>query len=172
MVELVKQNYEENVKQYKNIELSLRSKLSKNVTIAHVGSTAIADMYGKNIIDVLIGADDVQQFNSIRNILIKQGFIPSDKSRTDVYQFFASEVGETTAGDIHLHLVMKNTDRYDDFIVLRDYLLKNNEEVKAYSDFKLKLINSGVTERKDYKRIKGEYVTELIVRAKKNKNTI
>ncbi len=169
MVELIKQDFAKNRDLYKVVEKNLREYLDSSILIDHVGSTAIPNMYGKNIIDVLIGVDNSIQFNEAKNNLLENGFIPSENSRTEIYQFFASKAGETGSGDIHIHLVMKNTDRYDQFIVLRDYLLNNEKEVKDYSDFKINLVNSGIVERKEYKRIKAEYVTTLIKRAMENK---
>ena len=51
-----------------------------------------------------------------KDILIKNNFYPSP--RKDIYQFFASRKEETKSGDIHIHLVVKNTDRYKEFIIL------------------------------------------------------
>ena len=96
MVSLVKQDYDENRKLYERVEKALRSELDKSVPINHVGSTAIPSiMYGKNIIDVLVGAKDKEQFEQIMDILVKGGYVPSQKSKDEIYQFFSSIVGET-----------------------------------------------------------------------------
>lgn len=167
MVELIKQDFDKNKKIYQNIERELRTKIPINVPITHVGSTAIPNMYGKNIIDILIGAKNKKQFDEIAKELIDCGFIPSNNSQSDVYQFFASKKEETGSGDIHIHLVMENTNRYLDFIILKKYLLANKEEALAYSNYKKQIISQGITERKKYKSIKSEYVTELLERARK-----
>lgn len=165
MVDLVRQNLKFNKKIYKNIEKQLRKDLSKTISIEHVGSTAIPNMYGKNIIDILIGAKDNEEFKKIKIVLEKNNFIGSN-SKEDIYQFFASTSNETKSGDIHIHLVIKNTQRYLDFIILRDYLLNNKEEVKAYSNFKKSLIKDGIIDRKDYKVKKSLYVISLLERAR------
>lgn len=167
MVELIKQDFDKNKKIYQNIERELRTKIPINVPITHVGSTAIPNMYGKNIIDILIGAKNKKQFDEIAKELIDCGFIPSNNSQSDVYQFLASKKEETGSGDIHIHLVMENTNRYLDFIILKKYLLANKEEALAYSNYKKQIISQGITERKKYKSIKSEYVTELLERARK-----
>lgn len=167
MVELIKQDFDKNKTIYQNIERELRTKIPINVPITHVGSTAIPNMYGKNIIDILIGAKNKKQFDEIAKELIDCGFIPSNNSQSDVYQFFASKKEETGSGDIHIHLVMENTNRYLDFIILKKYLLANKEEALAYSNYKKQIISQGITERKKYKSIKSEYVTELLERARK-----
>ncbi len=168
MVYLVKQNYKKNKKMYKMIEQNLRKILPKDVQIEHVGSTAIPNMYGKNIIDILIGTENNLEFENISNILKDNNYIASEKSKTDIYQFFASTSNETESGDTHIHLVIKNTQRFDDFIILRNYLLNNEKEAKKYSDLKRKLIKDGVTDRKKYKKEKSEYVSNLLDRARKS----
>ncbi len=50
MIELKRQNIKENKRIYKDILIKLREELGNDVTINHVGSTAIPNMYGKNII--------------------------------------------------------------------------------------------------------------------------
>ena len=54
MVELVRQNFKTNKKIYNETKHNLRKKLDKSISIEHVGSTAIPNMYGKNIIDIPI----------------------------------------------------------------------------------------------------------------------
>lgn len=167
MVDLVKQNLKKNKKIFDNVKRELRKELSINIPIEHVGSTAISYMYGKNIIDILIGAEDIREFEYIKNVLEEHNFIASEKSRNEIYQFFASSSNETSSGDVHIHLVIKNTQRFLDFIILRNYLLKNRKEVREYSSLKKKLIKNGIMDRKDYKKRKSEYVSDLLNRARK-----
>jgi len=167
MVELKKQNYRKNKELYNKIEKELRENLDKSIPIDQVGSTVIPNMYGKNIIDILIGAIDEEEFDKITNILEKMNYVGSKKSKDLIYQFFASTEEETGDGDVHIHLVIKNTERYSEFLILRQYLLNNTEEAKNYSDFKRKIINSGIEDRREYKKIKSEYVSALLERAKK-----
>ena len=166
MVELIRQNYKNNKKIYDRVKKQLQDELDSNIPIDHVGSTAIVNMYGKNIIDILIGAKDKDEFEYIKSVIEKNGFIASLKSSNDIYQFFSSTSGETASGDVHIHLVIKNTEMYLEFLILKYYLQHNKFEAKKYSDFKRKLVSSGVKDRKEYKKEKSEYVLELLKRAK------
>lgn len=170
MVTVIKQNYSENKRIYNSIENKLRKNLIEEISITHVGSTAIPNMYGKNIIDILIGAEDKEQFEMIVQVLIENGFIPSKKSMDQIYHFFSSIELETGSGDIHIHLVISNTERYHEFIILKDYLLNNKEEALEYSNLKKDIIKRGITKRREYKTIKSDYVVKLIQRAKKYYN--
>lgn len=172
MIIVIKQNYLKSKRIYNSIENKLRKKLNEEIPITHVGSTAIPNMYGKNIIDILIGAEDKEQFEMIVQVLIKNKFIPSKKSRDEIYQFFSSIESETGSGDIHIHLVISNTEQYNEIIILKDYLLNNEEEALEYSNFKKDIIKRGITERREYKMIKNDYVVKLIQRARKYYNEV
>ena len=167
MVNIVKQNYSENKKKYKKIEKELKKKLGENVPISHVGSTAIPRMSGKNIIDILIGAVDNKDFNKLSKEIVDLGYYKSRNNKETEYQFFASKETETTAGDIHIHLAIKKTQRYKDFIILRDYLLKNSNEAKLYIEVKKKIVTNKSKDRKIYKDMKSKYVDELLKRARR-----
>ena len=116
----------------------------------------------------MVGVNNSYDFETAIKGLENIGFVGSEKSRSDEYMFFASDSCETHDGDVHVHIVLRGTKRIDDFLLLRDYLLSHPDEAKAYSDFKRKLIRDGVIDRKEYKRIKADYVSELIQRAIKN----
>ena len=94
------------------------------------------------------------------------GFYPG-KNNSGSYRFFANTEEETKSGDIHIHLSIINSDRYKDFLILKEYLLNNKEEVKNYSNMKKKIIEYGNDKREDYKKIKSEYVNKLLNRARK-----
>lgn len=169
MVELHRQNYKENKKIYNRVLKELRKKIGKEIPIDHVGSTSLPNMYGKNIIDILVGVPDEKDMNKYSDILKELGYFPGSHSSGN-YRFFASTEEETKMGDVHIHLVYINTDRYRDFIILRDYLLINKDEKRAYSDLKKKIIKKGTVIRNDYKTVKSEYVSELLNRARKFMN--
>lgn len=171
MVELVRQNYSANKKLYKRVYDKLLVEFGKNVPINHVGSTAIPNMYGKNIIDILVGVNNFEQMEEFTNKLTSIGFFGSKRNKKeDIYRFFASTEEETKSGDVHIHLVFIDTDRYNDFITLKNYLLKNKEETKKYSEFKKNILKNTIGERKEYKSIKSEYVSVLLNRARKTMN--
>ncbi|MDY3797736.1 MAG: GrpB family protein [Bacilli bacterium] len=166
MVELHRQNLKYNKKKYKEVKKRLRTRINKNMPIEHIGSTILPNMYGKNIIDILVGVNEENEMDKYSDILIELGYFPGNHNSGN-YRFFASTKEETKMGDVHIHLVYIDSDRYRDFITLRDYLLSNKEERKAYSDLKRKLISDGTNIREDYKVTKSKYVSDLLIRARK-----
>ena len=123
-------------------------------------------MIGKNIIDILIGVKNEKEMEIYSNKLKELGFFPGQKRTGDIYRFFASTEEETKAGDVHVHLARIDTDRYKDFLILRDYLLNNEHERKAYANIKKQILKEGFDVREDYKTIKSKYVSELLERAR------
>ena len=168
MVELYTQDFFKNKEEFEKIKRDLLSFLGKNTFIEHVGSTAIPNMVGKNIIDVLVGAENEKEFENFSKMIAKNGYFPSLKSKTNIYQFFASSEKETTIGDSHIHLVIKNTERFNEFILLKNYLLKNKKEAEDYSNYKKQILISGKVNRSEYRKVKSEYVSNLIKKAKKS----
>lgn len=164
MVELIKQNYYENKNKFKQLKEQLKNVVG-NAPITHVGSTALPNMIGKNIIDILIGAQNEKEFEQLKKAITEFGFLPSKNSATEIYQFFASSSGETGNGDTHIHLGIIGTKRYEDFIILKKYLLDNADEATHYAEIKQNIVKNITTDRKEYRTKKGEYVTELIKRA-------
>ena len=137
MVILEKQNKKANDKLYEIRLKKLRTLIEVNVPIEHVGSTDLPRMYGKNIIDILIGAKNDEEMDALSNKIIELGYFPGSKRTRYMYRFFASTDEETKAGDIHIHLVAKvDSDRYKDFLILKNYLLKNKKEKTNYSNLK------------------------------------
>lgn len=161
MVEIIKQNFEENKKKFNETKQILSSIFGEKTPIDHVGSTAIPDIYGKNIIDILVGAKDEEEFAKFDKLILKLGYRGSDNNKTNIYRFFASKFGETGNGDTHIHLGIIGTKRYEDFLILRDYLLSHPDEAKKYSDHKKQLIEQNITDRKLYRKTKSKYVEAL-----------
>ena len=167
MVELIKQDFFKNQSKYKKIEEDLKNILGEKTKINHVGSTAIPDMVGKNIIDILISAVDKSEFLKFSKILEGKGYFKSERSATDNYNFFASKKEETKSGDVHIHLSIVNTDRHDEFLLLKEYLLKNPKVAKEYAKHKQEILNKFGLDRARYRQIKSEYVENLILKSKK-----
>lgn len=168
MVTLERQNIKENTKRYNKEVKRIRNVIGKDYPINHVGSTALPYMIGKNIIDILIGVSNDNEMEDLTKKLKQLGFYPGKKSNGNIYRFFASTEKETKSGDIHIHLVKIDSDRYKDFLILKEYLLINKEERKAYAKLKKEILKDGYNIREDYKNIKSKYVTDLLNRARES----
>ncbi|MDR2524395.1 MAG: GrpB family protein [Candidatus Nomurabacteria bacterium] len=166
MIEIIRQDFQNNKRLFNAKKHQLAALLGKNTIIEHVGSTAIPEMSGKNIIDILVAAGSVAELKNFSEKLQSAGFFAGKNSRSN-YIFLASKQEETASGDTHVHLAIKNTPIYDDFIVLRQYLLRNPTVAKEYSNTKEVFAKVANFSRGDYKKLKSKYVDESLTRARK-----
>lgn len=106
------------------------------IRVAHIGSTAISNIWAKNIVDILIELNLETQLEEVKNILTNNGWlcmsedlnrISMNKGYTD--QGFADRV-------FHLHLRIKGD---NDELYFRDYLRENEDIAKEYESLKLSL---------------------------------
>lgn len=142
---------------------NLQNILGGSCVIEHVGSTAISGVDGKGVIDILIGFDNKKQIKDATAKLMDNGYflgrnISNHASRT----FMSSSKDDTTLGDIHLHLVLKNSSDFDDFIKIRDFFRQNPEEAKKYSELKYKIAEEANYNREEYKKIKSKFIEAII----------
>lgn len=166
MVEIIKQNYQVNKRIFNKTKKELLKILDNKCIIDHVGSTAIPNMYGKNIIDILIGVSNIKELEHAVTVLSSNGYYLGNTS-TKRYYFLASSKKETKSGDIHLHLAIINEKRYNNFLYLKDYLLDNKDVCKEYSEVKKDIILKYGNDRKKYRSKKSNYVKKLIMDARK-----
>ena len=143
----------------------IRQVLGDAATIEHVGSSAVG-IGGKNIIDILVGVKNPRE---AADRLIAAGYFEGNDSHEDRI-FLASRQEETQAGDTHIHVCLKDSPVYCDFLILRDYLRAHPEEAKAYEDHKHEFSEQANRDRKQYKKLKSAYVSELLKRAREAAN--
>ncbi|OGB74503.1 hypothetical protein A2V68_02715 [candidate division Kazan bacterium RBG_13_50_9] len=167
MIRPIRQNYRENTRLFNKIKCQFICILGGNVVIEHVGSTAIPKMSGKNIIDILIGVPTISEIKKVAQKIDKAGYFRGRHNPSGEYIFFASRNTETGSGDTHIHLTAQNTERYDDFLALKKYLLDRPSVAKKYSDLKRNITKTAGNDRQKYKLLKNDYIDELLKSARK-----
>ncbi len=159
-------NYSKNLKrQFDQEKDRLKTLIGEEPTIEHIGSTAVG-IGGKNIIDILIGVKQQSQIEKIKNILMENGYFAGFNNHPNRI-FLASSEEETSEGDFHIHLCLKDSEEYQNFILIRDYLLGNPGEASRYFEKKNEFAKDTKYNREEYKSLKSKYVSELLKRAKK-----
>lgn len=151
-------------RRFANEKKRINSLIPNNITIEHVGSSAVG-IGGKNIVDILIGVSNDVEMKNVRNILTKNGYFEGNDNHGDRI-FLASREEETGEGDFHIHICPISSDSYKDFITLRDYLIANPNKAKEYFDKKYEFAREADYDRKKYKFLKSKYVSKLLLDAK------
>ena len=125
------------------------------IRISHIGSTAISNIWAKNIVDILIELNLETQLEDVKNILKKMGWlcmsedlnrISMNKGYTE--QGFADRV-------FHLHLRIKGD---NDELYFRDYLRENEDIAKEYESLKLSLWRRFEHNRDGYTDAKTDFI--------------
>lgn len=160
MVVVIRQNLLTNRRKFEGLKRQLRETLGDEATIEHVGSTAVPGLVGKNIIDILIGVAPSEVMVTAQ-CLASVGWFVGKKCDLN-YCFMASRQTETIAGDAHLHLVPRNSQRYQQFLDIRDFLRQNPDWRRRYNQTKQQLVRELRADRATYKRLKSQFVEQIL----------
>ena len=161
MVVIVRQNLIKNQRQFAVVKRLLLELLGDDVVIEHVGSTAVPGLVGKNIIDVLIGVRASSDVVMVSQRLVQAGWFVGQKCDAE-YCFLASRQEETVAGDVHLHLVLVGSQRYRQFVEIRDFLRHNPDWRRRYKQVKCQLVRELRADRATYKQLKSQFVEQIL----------
>jgi GrpB-like predicted nucleotidyltransferase (UPF0157 family) len=131
------------------------------LAIEHFGSTSVPGMAGKPVVDLLIGARDMEQAHRIAEEATGLGY----ENLGEVLvpgRVYARRRG---APNFNLVAVDHEGARWNYFLSVRDYLRAHPDEVQAYSQAKLHAIEAGASMFLDYSHKKGPFLKELAERA-------
>ena len=133
------------------------------VRISHIGSTAIKNIWAKNIIDVLVELAPDTELAEITPTMENAGFIQMSCSSTRQ----SYNLGYTLEGygekvyHIHVRYAGDNDELY-----FRDYLNEHPETAKAYEKLKLSLWKMYEHDRDGYTEAKTAFVEHWTQKAK------
>ncbi len=148
---------------FEDTRKSLVNLLGEKCAVEHIGSTAVAGLAGKGVIDILIGLDSPEQIRIATATLRRNGYFDSinSKKRSD-YIFMASSEDETTIGNVHLHLTLDGSELFESFIKVRDFLRARPTLAKEYSNLKYKIAKETNYDREEYKKQKSMFIEEVL----------
>lgn len=151
---------------YREMESYLRSKLSgfPIARISHIGSTAIASIWAKDIVDILLEIAPIEDLKTVAQTIGKIGFTKMSASANRYsFNWGYTEVG---FGEkvYHLHLRYKGD---NDELYFRDYMNDHPEDAKAYETLKLELWKKYTHDRDGYTVAKTGFVKKYTEKAKK-----
>ena len=150
---------------YESEKANLKKILGANVIkrIEHIGSTAIPNIWAKNIVDILLEVGRIEDLARVRDLLVKNGWLVMSESPNRISlnkgyteQGFAEKV-------FHLHLRM--TGDHDE-IYFRDYLCQHSDIAQAYQELKLSLWKKFEHNRDAYTDAKTDFINHYVSEAK------
>ncbi len=135
----------------------------KAVRISHIGSTAIAGIWAKPIVDILVEINEEKDFSVAERIIETGGFnkMSATGNRISFNKGYTEKGFEEKV--YHLHL-RRNGD--NDELYFRDYLIENADIAKEYERLKLDLWRKFEFNRDGYTLAKSEFIKRYTVEAK------
>jgi GrpB-like predicted nucleotidyltransferase (UPF0157 family) len=173
---------------YKDIGKDLKCRLHfLHPVIEHIGSTSVAGLAAKPIIDVLVGIPNPEQLDKAVDPLINNGYIFYEKynsvmpyrrffvklktrpNRTFIKRVYyekddvPNELNDHRSA--HIHVLEYNSHHWIRHIAFKEYL-KNNEGVKnEYQKLKLELSNLDWRDGNEYNAAKNDFIKHTEVKA-------
>lgn len=125
------------------------------IRIAHIGSTAISNIWAKNIVDILIELNLETQLEEVKNILTNNGWLcmSEDLNRISLNKGYTKHGFADKV--FHLHLRIKGD---NDELYFRDYLNENENIAKDYESLKLSLWRKFEHNRDGYTDAKTDFI--------------
>ena len=123
--------------------------------ISHIGSTAIQEIWAKNIVDVMVEITEKADMEEIAYILEQNGFIKmsDEKRRITLNKGYTKEGFADKVYHIHLRYAGDNDELY-----FRDYLNEHPQIAKEYETLKLELWKRYEHDRDAYTVAKTNFV--------------
>lgn len=151
---------------FKKELIRLKKFLDKDILIEHVGSTAVKNLGGKGIIDILIGTSK-NKFKKITKNLQEAGYEFIPKASTESRLFFWQDLPDPIEGirRYHLHLTSKGSQDWSDILAFRDFLKSHSKERKKYEVTKKKAVNAANGDGQKYRDMKDSFIKHITKKA-------
>ena len=128
-------------------------------SIAHIGSTSIPGIAAKPVIDIALELESHESLASIVPVLQSLGYEYFGDRRSDGDYFFAN--GLESRRTHYLHVSVKGTMRYANYLRFRDKLRGNRELAVKYDRLKSELVKKFQTDRKSYTQAKETFIRDV-----------
>ena len=151
--------------------VALLKKIIKNaVDIQHVGSTSIPGMFSKPLIDIAVEVNDLDDVLEYVDELEKLDIHYVGEYIKDQREFYKDNPG-TKDRACHIHVVLKDSVQWKDYLNMRDYCTVNKEARESYIAIKKELLEKYADAPEKYGPAKHEFVEDLLDKARKWRET-
>lgn len=141
--------------------LTLLASFPNLVSIEHFGSTAVPDLGGKGIIDILVCVRSLDDFTDIVHIFEKAGLYYKETAGSPNRRFFSDAPLSSPDVAFHYHIVVSGTPEHRDPILFRDALRSHPEWVRQYEELKFQLAHH-TSDPHTYRDGKATFIQEIL----------
>lgn len=133
-----------------------------DVSIEHVGSTAVPGLGAKPIIDIMLGVSALPEVESRIAQLEWRGYeyVPEYEAQLPERRYFVKP--PTRPRSFHLHCVVRGSDFWRSHIEFRDYVREHPETAAAYLELKQDLAARYRTDRVAYTEGKSAFINSIL----------
>jgi len=136
------------------------------VSIEHIGSTAIPDCPGKGVVD-LMALYPNKRLDSIKSLLLKMGFQRQGiefKNRFPDERpvFMGTYRYDKVSFLVYVHVIYQDSYEAVRFRIFRDRLCSNSELLFEYISVKKQIIAEGVADTDDYAEMKKNIIQKIL----------
>lgn len=142
---------------------TLQKKIKQfNPLIEHIGSTAVAGLSAKPVIDILIGIPLQSQLDLLIEPLIESGYhyIKKHEDLIPYRRFFAKE-NSNQKRTHHIHAVEMNSDFWFRHLYFRDILINNESIRREYESLKIELAKKEWNDSNEYAEAKNIFIRNI-----------
>lgn len=131
------------------------------IDVQHIGSTAIKNIYAKPIIDIVVGVNDFNDIFKHNTELKENGIIYRREDHSGQHLYVCNDI-ENDVQTHYIHVVIFDSDDWNNYINLRDYLNFNKDKALEYSKLKTLLAAKYPNDRIAYTNSKSELIEEIL----------
>lgn len=137
--------------------------------IEHIGSTAVAGLDAKPVIDMMAPVESLDASRPALPVLEKAGYCYAPY-RTDITHWFCKP--SPSFRTHHLHLVPFGSQLWIERLAFRDYLRAHPQIASEYAQLKKRLAEQYRLDREAYTDAKTAFVNRILKLAKKDKRQL
>ena len=135
----------------------------------HVGSTAIRGICAKPILDIAIGAKDLQTLQKHHETLAQNGVVFRREERPNEWLYVMGDI-EHDFITHHIHAVEYGGEAWRNYITFRDHMNAHPEDAAQYEALKQRLFKEHAEDRSAYTEGKHHFITQILQKCDRKGN--
>lgn len=137
-----------------------------DIDVQHIGSTSVKSIKAKPIIDIAVGAANYESVLERNSQLEEINVIFRLDERPEQLLYVKGDF-EADTRTHHIHVVIKDSKEWNNYLNFRDYLNANQEAANQYEAVKERMAELYPSDRNAYLEGKSEVVAKLLRDAEK-----
>lgn len=130
------------------------------VSVYHIGSTAIPNIYAKPIIDLLVEVKDISVVDEQNSAMESLGYEVMGEFGIVGRRYFRKD-NQHGIRTHQIHTFVSSSPEVERHLAFRDYLIAHAEEAQSYSDLKRRLIEKNSQNMDEYMDGKDDFIKKV-----------